>query len=212
MKPPFKSDIIRLIGGLFLNYIEYKTARNLAWQTLLECGCFTTPIDLERIIKINGITIKLFSHSMAFLTKHNIDAINDDGFALVVDNKKTIFINDKKGTKQRKRFTLAHEIGHILLEHNLTKIKRRTIEIDYDNMSLEEMQANVFARDLLMPACFLYILDLHTADEIAETCNVSIASATIRAKRMRELYTRNKFGTHPLEARLMKQFIENNYL
>lgn len=59
----------------------------------------------------------------------------------------------------------------------------------------------------------LWGLGLHTADEIAAACNVSPAAARIRADRMKELYTRGRFLSSPLERRVYERFqnfIENN--
>ena len=68
------------------------------------------------------------------------------------------------------------------------------------------MQANVFARDLLMPATVLATLDIHTPEEIMELCHISRQSAEIRAKRLEELYKRNMFNNHPLEMQVREQF------
>ena len=49
-------------------------------------------------------------------------------------------------------------------------------------------------------------LDLHTPEEIAKVCDISITSATKRARRMKELYHRNMFLIHPLERQVYNQF------
>ena len=71
----------------------------------------------------------------------------------------------------------------------------------------------MFAARLLAPACVLWGLDLHTAEEISEACNISLQAAGFRAERMKELYRRNRFLTSPLERKLYDQFrdfIEQN--
>ena len=70
------------------------------------------------------------------------------------------------------------------------------------------MQANVFARDLLMPATILHSLKVSSAEEIARICNVSMQSAGIRYSRLLELEKRNMFNRHPLEKAVHKQFID----
>jgi hypothetical protein len=54
---------------------------------------------------------------------------------------------------------------------------------------------------------------LHTPQDISGVCNISLSSAKKRAKRMKELYHRNKFLTSPLEQKVFaqfKDFIESN--
>jgi Zn-dependent peptidase ImmA (M78 family) len=46
----------------------------------------------------------------------------------------------------RQRFTVAHELGHILLGHN-----NRSRVIDYNSKDTNEQQANIFASELLAP-------------------------------------------------------------
>lgn len=88
------------------------------------------------------------------------------------------------------RYTTVHELGHIFLDH----FSNQTINIL--NM---EYQAERFAIDILAPACVLWKLDLHTAKDISELCNISMKSAQIRAERMKILYSRNKFLISLLE-------------
>ena len=135
-----------------------------------------------------------------------------DGFTTLVGYKKAIYLNERKGTTQRRRFTMAHEIGHIVLDHPINPIIYRNSEVD-ENQSPTEIQANIFARDLLMPAGVLAKLHVTTVDEIMRICNVSYTSAQIRLERLTELYKRNKFGAHPLERQVISQFsdfIKNN--
>ena len=100
---------------------------------------------------------------------------------------------------------MAHEIGHIVLDHPITPIIYRNSEID-EGQKPKEVQANVFARDLLMPAGVLAKLHVTTVDEIMQICNVSRISAQIRLERLTKLYKRNKFGAHPLERQVISQF------
>ena len=96
----------------------------------------------------------------------------------------------------QKRYTIMHEIGHIVLGHT---------ESD-DRSDVDEYATERFAIGVLAPACVLWGIGVKTADEIAELCNISITSAKIREKRMRELYDRNKFLTSPLERQAFERF------
>lgn len=69
-----------------------------------------------------------------------------------------------------------------------------------------EQEADVFAARLLAPACVLWGLDIHTAREISELCDISLTAAQVRAERMEILYSRNKFLTSPLEKKVYSNF------
>ena len=105
----------------------------------------------------------------------------------------------------RCRFTVAHELGHIFLGHLLYENKKyRTFIMNDDT----ESEANVFARDLLAPACVLHELGITAAEDISTLCNISLESATYRAERIKELEKRNAWYIHPLEIKVKKQFEE----
>ena len=79
---------------------------------------------------------------------------SDDGFTIKKGCKFFIFLNDRK-PKNRIRFTIAHELGHIESGH-LDKINclGLTMTAHYDNDSqsvIFENEANSFARNLLAP-------------------------------------------------------------
>jgi len=180
------------------NYTYYMEARDKAWQTLIKCNITSLPINLATIARLNNITILKYSDS-----KKNLSG---DGFSLNVNGVNVIYYNDQK-PKARIRFTLAHELGHCLLGHlKFGKTYNRNSEIDFKGMDVYEMQANVFARDLLMPATVLHSLGIKSAEDIARICNVSMLSAEIRYKRLTELNERNVFNRHPLERQVYKNF------
>lgn len=182
------------------NYIYYMEARDKAWEALIKCNITSLPVNLSTIARLNNITILKYSDSKQNLT--------GDGFSLNVNNVNVIYYNDKK-PKARIRFTLAHELGHCLLGHlKFGKTYNRNSEKDFDGMDIFEMQANVFARDILMPATVLHSLGIKSAEDIAGRCNVSMLSAEIRYKRLTELNERNVFNRHPLERQVYRQFSE----
>ena len=101
------------------------------------------------------------------------------------------------------RIVAAHELGHIFLGHLLINAPQyRTFKIQDDT----ESEANVFARDLLAPACVLHELQVISAAEISKLCNISLEAATYREKRMRELELRNAWYLSPLEKEVREQF------
>lgn len=98
-----------------------------------------------------------------------------------------VIINSTIGWR-RKRFTLAHELGHILIPwHFGTIIDVTKIEHAYDEYSQGESEASRFAAELLMPSEWV-ISKLSATDnpatfinEIVEGADVSSLAATITA-------------------------------
>lgn len=178
------------------NYGRYKNARNSAWQVLIDYNITYLPVKVSEIAKKANIKI-LKNNKYSILTKNQI------GLSFKYADQWYIVYDDTVSTK-RARFTIAHELGHIFLGHE-SLLSRNTI---YDKEKpAEETEADIFASRLLSPACVLWALDLHTAEEIAEYCNISYESACYRAERMKILYKRNKFLISPLERRVYNNFL-----
>ncbi|WP_304508582.1 ImmA/IrrE family metallo-endopeptidase [Anaerotignum sp.] len=123
---------------------------------------------------------------------------------LKFENQYYIVFNDSIHHLGRIRFNITHEIGHILLGHVDAIPFYRKSEFDSETNE-QETQANIFARDLLMPSAILTALEVHTPEKISTLCNISVQSAQIRAKRMEILY--HNFQLHPLERTVTEQFL-----
>ena len=106
----------------------------------------------------------------------------------------------------RTRFTVAHELGHILLGHELAPDKSGHFRTASDRREPAETQADEFAARLLAPACVLWGLEAYEPEEIARICDISAEAAGYRAKRMKELRGRGKFLTSPLERQVFEAF------
>lgn len=185
-------------------YTYYVAARDMSWKVLKECNVTSLPVDLNKIAKHYGIEIIRYS-KCGLMQLFKPEAISGDGFITKVNGKKAIFLNDKIKTRGRRRFTVGHELGHGILNHPLDNIVTRNDEIDSLTDPLE-MQANVFSRDILAPACVLNALGLMTVNDIMKICDISQKSAEIRLKRLELLRERNAFFTSNLEKQVYKQF------
>lgn len=185
-------------------YDYYKTARNMSWNVLIECGITSLPVDLSFIAEHYQIEIIRYSNC-GFIELFKPEAVSSDGFITKVNGKKIIFMNDKIKTRGRRRFTVGHELGHGILEHPLDNIVTRNDEVDSLTDPLE-MQANVFSRDILAPACVLDALGVATVNEIMQLCDISKMSAQIRLERLQLLRGRGAFFTSELEMQVYEQF------
>lgn len=186
-------------------YGAYKKARNASWQALIDNKIDSLPVDVVKIVRDNGIL--LVKNSQANELRKNEAGIS------IFDGKQWFIVYDDTLPLGRKRFTVAHELGHIFLGHPLVAgFHARTTG---GKLPQTENEANVFASRFLAPACVLWGLNAHTAAEISRFCEISKEAAEIRAKRMAELYKRNMFLTSSLERRVYSQFekfIEQNRL
>lgn len=176
---------------------RYSIVRDTCWKCLIECNVRTLPTPLGEICTHYGIGI---------VNDSDVNLLDKDesGRIVCVGNAIRIVVNDKHPI-QRRRYTIAHELGHYLLGHlgtDVSQLNRRHQSIKSD----EEIEADTFAARLLAPACVLWALDLHTADEIAELCNMSVQAAGYRAERMKKLYQKNNFLKSPLEIKVHEQF------
>lgn len=181
------------------NYDIYKYARDMAWQFLIDNQVSELPLQLSTICRNNGYRLLLDSNS-TYLKE------DDRGATFLKDEQWHIVLNAYDSIQVR-RYTLAHELGHIFLKHPLRDGKfGRSFGVQREPKSPIEYQAERFAIDILAPACVLWGLKLQTAEEISKVCNISMRSAEIRAERMKLLYQRNMFLSHPLERQVFKQF------
>lgn len=111
------------------------------------------------------------------------------GMLLRTDGRTVIGVNSAH-SKRRQRFTIAHEIGHLLLHEGRKLVVDKTVRVDFRDRSSslatsrEEIEANRFAAALLMPADILQsevralmarnrFLDDAMAEELAERFDVS---------------------------------------
>lgn len=196
MKSHRNVDIIVLeVIEMYSEYYGiYQTSRNASWQFLIDNNINKLPVSLGVVCK--NLYYKILEDSKI----HYLQA-NQRGISFCKDDIWYIVLQDKLNPPTQ-RYTLAHELGHIFLGHPLIDGKYgRTFA-----SSPEEYQAERFAIDILAPACVLWGLNLHTPEEIAKVCNISMTSAIKRARRMEELYRRNMFLSHPLERQVYQQF------
>lgn len=179
-----------------MDYGKYKNARNASWQCILDYNINILPVKVTDIINKSD-NIRLVKNSVAKILCNGISGIT------IVDNDKFIIVYKDTDNSKRCRFTIAHELGHIFLGHMIVnQTTYRTFAVQNDT----ESSANIFARDLLAPACVLHELQILTAAEISRLCNISLEAATYRSERMHELEKRNAFYKHPLEQKVIKQF------
>ena len=114
------------------------TARKIARRLLKDAKVKEVPVSLEKIIKY-------------LKTQYELDIIryplgeNISGLLVMVGDKPTIGFNSDHAWVRR-RFTIAHEIGHLLMGHTCG---------GSDSGDNAETEANQLAAELLIPLAFV---------------------------------------------------------
>ncbi|WP_345969466.1 ImmA/IrrE family metallo-endopeptidase [Sulfurimonas sp. HSL1-6] len=110
------------------------------------------PVDIEGLIRFLEIEID---------TKPDFKKMKVLGSISIKENRPVIWVNRiSNQMEERKRFTLAHELGHFMmhiapLSHWSTETGFLDKEIGFnrdDDWNHDEMEANRFAAQLLMPS------------------------------------------------------------
>lgn len=141
--------------------------KDIVLRVLNISGIDSLPVMLNKILKSHHI--RCFSFEKAVNFGCNVDYSKNGDTIIDSDNRYVIIYNETH-TEQRIRWTISHELGHIMLNHF------RGVCVDTN----KEAAANYFARELLMPLAVLDSLGARSAEEIAEICNVSLEAAKIR--------------------------------
>ena len=179
---------------LYGSYGRYCGYRDAAWRCLYDYHIDRLPVDVLRIASDAGI--RVMPDSGVGLLR-----ANQTGLACYDGTRWTV-VYDGNQTMEASRFTITHELGHIFLGHGLKIDERPKGEWSKQ----QENEADRFAVRLLCPACMLWALDLHTAEEIASVCRVPMAVAQKRAARMTTLYKRGRFLHSALERDVFRRF------
>ena len=190
-----------------MDYKDYQNARDAAWQVLIRFGISELPVRISEGIRGIGIELAPYSKSEAFLAELGLFRLmqETDGLSVQKGGKYYIFYRGDM-TPGRIRFTVTHELGHIILGHLDGKTHTTRNREPQDGDAPIEQAANVFASRLLAPACVLHDLNALTPERISELCDISLTAARFRAERMEVLEKRSMFGASPLERKVRKQF------
>jgi Zn-dependent peptidase ImmA (M78 family) len=205
-----------------MDYNYFESARDLCWRILIDCNVDCLPIHVSDVCGRYSVFIRSYQQASNLIHLLALEEAcrRNDGYSFLWNGEYWI-LYDASAPFCRVRFTIAHELGHCLMHHagDSEVHPHQQIERCRDQGRLEQ-QANVFAADLLAPACILWGLNLETAEQITAHCNISPAAAAIRLKRLNQLRARDAamqvtkgrgcFLSSPLERRVYSQF--ENYI
>lgn len=150
----------------------------LTSNILIESDMYKIPVDVIKIAKLNDIAVYEgeLEKNISGAIRYNKEKQN---FEIMVN---------KNDTRERKRFTIAHEIGHYFLHKELLMSDEIHIDIMYrmpndnEEENKREKDVDYFAGALLMNKTLLtkIYMENHTITELAEIFDVSVSAMTVR--------------------------------
>ncbi len=195
-------------------YKRYQDARDAAWRTLLRFEIHRLPVDVEKIARGFGIVPQPWPDKTQTPRLYGLLPRHAAAASLRISGVWHIFL--KPGLSySRYRFALAHELGHIILQHKTIRLdaavyafegRENAGDVLAEPFSDADQDADMFAIRLMAPACVLHSLHVKTAWELGALCGLPDEAAAMRADRMALLDNRNAFYTHPLEKQVRMRF------
>lgn len=165
---------------------RYNLAKRKAQQLLVDANALTAPVSLESVAGRLGARIHYEPYEGEDLS----------GMAYrQPDGQRVIGVNSLH-SQRRQRFTIAHEIGHLVLHASEDLHVDANFPIGFRDgksslaIDNKEIEANQFAAELLMPAAWLlrdaqvlhidFEGDDEAIQELADKYEVSVRAMTIR--------------------------------
>ena len=152
------------------------------------CALPINPLDAAKVLGIKVVSYE----TMCGYYRMNRDSLYQKsiyGFCFSECNRFIIAVNENSCGERRRRFTVAHELGHCVLGH-LDGTK---------NHLNDERDANRFAADFLAPLCVLEQCGVCSAEEISRLCGISVSAAGVR-------FAELKSGTFARDNRITERF------
>ncbi len=144
---------------------DYDRAATLACRCLLKLNVKSLPVrplDILRRCRNTAVYTYRQAAEQLNMDEREFDRRYGDADAFTLrQGQRYVVCYREGGNPARLNFTLAHELGHILLRHA-------------EDAAADEAEANCFAGHLLCPCA---ILPGHTAESLATACFVSRAAA-----------------------------------
>lgn len=149
---------------MYLTRARYEEIKLEVYKLFRDYNIKKVPIDFEELSKKMGIKLISYS-SLKKDQKKKFLNISKDGLSYLSlkDKCYIIYYNDDVAW-QRIRFTIMHEIGHIVLGHT-----------EYSEKN--EAEANFFSRSALAPICLLMKWEISGLEDIVSTFDISYECA-----------------------------------
>lgn len=156
---------------------------------LQEHNVTSLPIDPEQLIRKCGWDLMRYSYilenSPEPITLSNlIRQLNSPDAVTICTNERVLILyNDTGRTQERIRFTLCHEIGHLILEHF---VDFNIGTLSPDEKAALEVEANVFAACLMAPVGVMQLLREPLVDSYRHIFGMSLQSWRLRLDSLKQ--------------------------
>lgn len=157
-------------------------------KNVRDAGMDPPPVDVHKVARFLNVEVKTEPFA------------GDLSGVLVRNGDHTVIGVNKDHSEQRQRFTIAHELGHLLLHQGRpVHFDRAVVHVNLRNsissqaVDREEIEANRFAAELLMPEAFLRrdvdklrangfadVMDEGLVAELVQRYGVSVQAMTFR--------------------------------
>lgn len=168
--------------------VMYKSrAEKQATKIWQEAGC-PVPVDPSKIAQLYGIEVCPPAD------------LEDDvsGMMITREDGSVVIVVNKSHAKSRKRFSVAHELGHYFLHRAVSPVFVDSKKVFYrdaraaEGTARQEIEANAFAAELLMPEeevrkwfpQKLSPMDDDDVEKVAKEFEVSVAALSFRLVRL----------------------------
>jgi hypothetical protein len=165
--------------------MDYDRIKYAVYDVLETCSIQKLPFDCMYIISEMGFKCKKYS-DMRVESLEACLLLSED--AHTIEN--TIYYNDNK-TKRRIRFSLMHELGHIVLG------------------TQDETEANIFASTILAPSMAVYYSGVKNVRELSNLFDISLECAKYSLETCEKwTYSTKKYGMTDIDKKIYNHFFD----
>lgn len=182
--------------------------REAAWNYILEQRINFLPVDVFDLARRNGYGVYTYLEFAKIIKKpisYIVKIYGRDGMVFWSNaDKRYVICYNADHPSGTIRWTIMHEIGHIVLKHItpqtpvLSRVKRT---------DAIEREADGFARRVLCPSVVLYHCRAFSIPDIVKLCGISEVAAYYRSRHMEAMEAdKGNFFHDPLEMEVFNQF------
>lgn len=174
--------------------MRYYEIENRILDVYDECEIQAFPFDCHKVLEHYGY--RIFTYQQLRKTNYRLYSyccrLSDDAFHY--KNLKIVAYDETK-LPQRIRFSLMHELGHIILAHN-----KETPHAEHE--------ANYFASHILAPRMAIYYSRCRNKESIAKLFDISLSAAGLALNDYKTWYEKASKHMRPLDRRMYLHFYD----
>ena len=167
--PKHRLDYIDLVLREYIRLFDIKK-----WP--IDCVALIKEMQSSDKFPVQIGSVKDISSEFDAVTRY----VPESGVYQLILNHDKIQYPFRKSSDRRLNFTIAHEIGHIVLEHLCISDELKSD----DERNIENLEADEFAGRFLMPKKLIFSCNYYSIDAVAAFINVSNAALKKRLENL----------------------------